>query len=667
MGVRIGIDIGGTFTDLVFLEEKGDVSTRKVLSTPEDYSRGIVSGLSTGIGIDPHGITQLMHGTTVATNAILEGKGARVGLITTLGFRDVLEIRRLRMPALYDIRWQKPPPLVPRRLRLEIPERINAKGEVERPLDEAAAAGAVDKLLAAGVDAIAVCLINAYANGAHEVRVRDLVRARDADMPVTLSSELIPEIKEYERTSTTVVNAYVLPIVRRYLHRLKGELGARRITTPLGIMQSNGGVILAESAAERPFSIIESGPAGGVVGAAELARIAGHAHVLTFDMGGTTAKAALVENGKFARVSSLDVGGGINVAGRLLKGGGYHVSAPAIDIAEVGAGGGSIVRLDAGGGLRVGPDSAGSVPGPACYGLGGSEPTVTDANVVLGLINPEGLAGGRLRIDPALAARVLETQVGRSLGLSVEEVAWGVHRVANATMARALRAVSTERGLDPRGFSLMAFGGNGPIHAATLARALEIRRILVPPVPGVFSSLGMLFPDVEHHYVRTDKRPLRPEHIDAMRAQFEKLASDGATALEGEGFTPADHLFERFVDLRYAAANSELTVAVSGTESAEELRRSFEDAHERHYGYRSPEEGVEIVNVRLIARGASASAVPQTLRLAEPPARPDRSRRVYLGPEVGWMSAPVVGRFDVTADWRPGPLLIEEQPHDRRT
>ena len=427
MGLRVGIDIGGTFTDLVFLDDRGHVTTSKVLSTPDDYSRGIMDGISSGAGLHATAVRQLMHGTTVATNAILEGKGAQVGLITTAGFCDVLEIRRLRMPALYDIRWQKPPPLVPRRLRREIPERINSQGEIERPLDEAAAAQEIDMLLAAGVDAIAVCLINAYASGMHERRVRDLIRERNRAIPVSLSSELVPEIKEYERTSTTVVNAYVLPPVRRYLRRLTQELDASGIATPLEIMQSSGGVMLADLAAERPFNIIESGPAAGVVGAAELARILAHPNVLSFDMGGTTAKAALVQNGQFVRVGSLDVGGGINIAGRLLKGGGYHVSAPAIDIAEVGAGGGSIVRVDAGGGLRIGPDSAGSAPGPACYGRGGAEATVTDANVVLGFINPEGLAGGSLPLHPMLARRALENGVGRSLALPVEEVAWGVH------------------------------------------------------------------------------------------------------------------------------------------------------------------------------------------------------------------------------------------------
>ncbi len=516
MGTRIGIDIGGTFTDLVFMNPQGEVRRAKVLSTPDDYSQGIANGLGGALadgGLRIGDITQIMHGTTVATNALLEGKGAKVALITTEGFRDVLEIRRLRMPVLYDIRWRKPPALVPRRRRFEVNERIDHRGVVERPLDEDDARAVIDRLLATGADAIAICLINGYANGVHEARLRELIRERDADISITLSSELLPEIREYERTSTTVVNAYVLPLVRHYLRGLADKLRERAIARPLTIMQSSGGAMSASAAAERPIHIIESGPAAGVVGAAELARRLGNLSLLSFDMGGTTAKAALIDAGQFLRVNSLEVGGGINIAGRLLTGGGYHVRAPAIDIAEVGAGGGSLARLDAGGALRVGPDSAGAMPGPACYAQGGSSATVTDANIVLGFINPAALAGGGLPLRRDLAERALDADVAAPLGLPLAEAAWGVHRVANATMARALRAVSTERGRDPRDLYMLAFGGNGPVHAATLARLLDIRRILVPPVPGLFSALGMLFPEIEHHYVRARKERL--DRLDA--------------------------------------------------------------------------------------------------------------------------------------------------------
>lgn len=664
MGYRIGIDIGGTFTDLVFMDPEGQVLRAKVLSTPDDYSRGIANGLesaSAGSGLQVDEITQIMHGTTVATNALLEGKGAKVALITTHGFRDVLEIRRLRMPVLYDIRWRKPPALVPRRLRFEIDERIDHLGRVERAIDETAARAVVDRVLAADVDAIAICLINAYANGAHEARLRDLIRERNDDIPITISSELLPEIREYERTSTTVVNAYVLPLVRHYLEGLEEKLRERAIEKRLTIMQSSGGAMSAAAAAERPIHIIESGPAAGVVGAAEWARRLGNLSLLSFDMGGTTAKAALVDSGRFMRVNSLEVGGGINIAGRLLSGGGYHVRAPAIDIAEVGAGGGSMARLDAGGALRVGPDSAGAAPGPACYGRGGAIPTVADANVILGFINPKALAGGGLPIRRDLGERALQAEVAGPLRLTLEDAAWGVHRVANATMARALRAVSTERGRDPRDLYMLAFGGNGPVHAATLAQLLDIKHILVPPVPGLFSALGMLFPEMEHHYVRTCKQRLDRLDGDALEALFLSLEADGAAALVGEGFAAGTHRFERLVDLRYAGANSELTLPFPVANPAPALREHFSVTHEQQYGYRSDSETIETMNVRVIARASTGtSQVPERLSLGDDSPGSGGARSVYFGPELGALKTPICVRGDLGAQWRNGPLLVEE-------
>jgi N-methylhydantoinase A len=356
--------------------------------------------------------------------------------------------------------------------------------------------------------------------------------------------------------------------VQHYLDSLAGKLREREIARPLTIMQSSGGAMSAAAAAERPIHIIESGPAAGVVGAAEIARRLGNLSLISFDMGGTTAKAALIDSGQYLRVNSIEVGGGINIAGRLLSGGGYHVRAPAIDIAEVGAGGGSIARIDAGGALRVGPESAGAVPGPACYGHGGVTPTVTDANVILGFVNPEALAGGSLPIHRSLAIEALQSGIAAPLKLALEDAAWGVHRVANAMMARALRAVSTERGRDPRELAMLAFGGNGPVHAATLARLLDIRRILVPPVPGLFSALGMLFPEIEHHYVRTYKRRLDALDGGELERVFRGLEAEGAAALNGEGFERGLHRFERLVDLRYAGANSELTLPFSRPDPA---------------------------------------------------------------------------------------------------
>jgi len=665
MRTRIGIDIGGTFTDLVVLDETGSVHRAKVLSTPKDYSNGIARGLEALMakaGLDVSRITQIMHGTTIATNALLEGKGAKVALITTAGFRDVLEIRRLRMPVLYDIRFRKPPALVSRHLRFEVPERIDSHGRIERELDEVAAREMIERILAAGVDTIAICLINAYASGVHEARLREIIHARAPGIPVSISSELVPEIREYERTSTTVVNCYVLPLVRSYLEGLDAQLSTRGIGKKLTIMQSSGGAMSAAAAAERPMYIIESGPAAGVVGAAELARRLGNASLLSFDMGGTTAKAALVESGRFLRVNSFEVGGGINIAGRLLSGGGYHVSAPAIDIAEVGAGGGSIARIDAGGGLLVGPESAGADPGPACYGRGGTMPTVTDANLVLGFINPRALAGGGLPLRREAAKAALETNVARLLGLDLHAAAWGVHRVANATMARALRAVSTERGHDPRDLFMLAFGGNGPVHAATLARLLGIRRILVPPGPGVFSALGMLFPDIEHHYVRTHKRRLSElDDAFALDTAFGALMETGRAALHDEGVDSSRHHFERLLDLRYVGANSELTLAFPPPGERDPiawLGETFGTAHVRHYGYRSDDEAIEIVNVRVIARASMCESLPDRLSMSAD-MHAGGVRDVYFGPQLGLVSTPVVARDDL-GEWQAGPLLVEE-------
>ncbi|BBK42085.1 methylhydantoinase [Allostella vacuolata] len=667
MGYRLGIDIGGTFTDLVFLAPDGQVLTSKVLSTPDDYSRGIAEGLAAVFAAGQaraDAVDQVVHGTTVATNAILEGKGARVGLLTTEGFRDVLEIRRLRMPVLYDINWQKPKPLVDRARRQEVAERIDAEGRVERALDRDGAAAAIDALLAEGVEAIAICLLNAYASGAHEEELAALVAARAPGVPVCISSALLPEIKEYERSSTTVVNAYIMPVVSRYLRLLTSGLHGLGVTAPLRVMQSSGGAMGVEAASTRPIHLIESGPAAGVVGAAELSRRLGGRPLIAFDMGGTTAKAALVSDGRFDRVGSLEVGGGINIAGRLLNGGGYHVRAPAIDIAEVGAGGGSLIRIDGGGGVRVGPESAGAMPGPACYGRGGTQPTVTDANVVLGFVNPAYLAGGSIPIDAELSRRALAEHVAGPLGLDLEAAAWGVHRVANATMARALRAVSTERGRDPRDFSVLAFGGNGPIHAAALAASLDVRRILIPPVPGLFSALGMLFPDTEHHYVRTFKHGLDQLDPAQLEAAFGLLEADGAKALAEDGYAPAAMRFERMADLRYLGENSELTLPLRADGPARDvLRVDFDAVHETTYGYHSADEVVEIVNLRVVARGLSSGPrVPDGLSVSAAlgSRAPEGRRAVHFGPDHGTLEAEVVGRRAIGAAWEPGPLLIEE-------
>ncbi len=669
-GVRVGVDIGGTFTDIVALGADGAVYTRKVSSSADDYARAILEGiraLCRETGLRPDAIVEVLHGTTVASNAVLERAGARTGLITTHGFRDVLEIRRLRMPRLYDLAWEKPVPLVARRLRTEVTERVDARGEIVEPLHPDEVERALDHLLAEGVETLAVCLINAYANPVHERAIEAIVRRRVPDLPVCLSAEVLPEIKEYERTSTTVVNAYVLPVVRRYLESLGAGLAAMEVGAPLHIMQSNGGLMSAEAAARHPMHMIESGPAAGVVGAQALCRRLGLGRVITFDMGGTTAKASSIDDGEINRTAEIQVGGGITQGSRLLTGAGYCLRVPAIDLAEVGAGGGSIVWIDAGGSLRVGPRSAGAAPGPLCYGLGGTEPTITDANLILGYLNPRQLAGGAVKLDAARAHEVFDARIAGPLGLPRAEAAHGAHLIAASNMIRAIKAVTTERGRDPREFVLFAFGGNGPLFAAGMARALEMRRIVVPPAPGLFSAFGLLYADVECHGVRTHRartRELDPGHVASV---WQALEDEGRARLTA-GAAPAQPgttiRARRLADLRYQGQTSELTVPVADgpldAAAVAALEEAFGREYERTYGQRGgAQEPIELVNLRVVVQ-----VVPDRPRLPER-LDLDRSageggvRRAYFGPEHGWLDTPVLGREELGSR-RSGPCIVEE-------
>jgi N-methylhydantoinase A len=665
---RVGVDIGGTFTDIVLLGADGTVHTQKVPSSVDNYARAIVEGLERLLqhtGIAPASLDEIRHGTTVASNAILEHKGAKVGLITTKGFRDVLEIRSLRMPRLYDIAWEKPPPLVERYLRRVVDERIDARGQVERPLDPADAAAQIDALLAERVEAIAVCLINSFANPAHELAIKETVRRKAPSLPVCISYEVLPEIKEYERTSTTVINAYVMGIVGTYLAALRKSLDATGIEAPLLLMQSNGGLTTDRAATERPIHIIESGPAGGVVGAQALARAMRLDKIITFDMGGTTAKASMVEGGEVTRAHEYAVGAGIMVGSRLLTGAGYALKVPAIDLAEVGAGGGSHVWIDAGGALQVGPQSAGAVPGPVCYDAGGDTPTITDANVILGYLNPHHLIGGALKLNADEARRVFAARIAEPLGLAIEDAAYGAHTIAASNMIRAIKAVSTERGRDPREFALFAFGGNGPLFASGMARSLGITRVVVPPAPGLFSSFGLLYADVEHHYSRTFRRLLRGTDLAEIDAAWQELARQARTQLRAEGFTGDSVRVRRSGALHYKGQSFELVVPVPDgpfdAAMAAHLEEAFGAEHERTYGHRAgPQEPVELVSIQVVGQGLRAgSGVPQRLQSSRAYAEAGPPRRVYFGAENGWMNTPVLRRSDL-AIRRAGPAVIEE-------
>ena len=667
--VRVGVDIGGTFTDIVFLDEDGRIHTKKVSSSVDDYARAIVDGLREVFEeteLSGREVVEVLHGTTVASNAILELRGARTGLITTEGFRDVLEIRRLRMPRLYDLTWEKPAPLVERYLRLVVDERISARGEVQRPIDPAQVDRVIDRLVAEGVEALAVCLLNSYANPVHEQVIRDAVRRKAPGLALSVSSEVLPEIKEYERTSTTVINAYVMPVVRRYLATLQGGLGEIDVRAPLLIMQSNGGLMTAEAAAATPMHIIESGPAAGVVGAQVLARRMALSKVITFDMGGTTAKASIIEDGEVNQAGEYQVGGGIMLGSRLLTGAGYLLRVPSIDLAEVGAGGGSLVWVDAGGALQVGPRSAGAFPGPLCYDLGGTEPTITDANVILGYLNPVALAGGAVKLNAARSREVFEEKVARRIGLPLERAAHGAHLIAASNMMRAIRAVSSERGRDPREYALFAFGGNGPLFAPGMAAALEMTRIVVPPAPGLFSSFGLLYSDVEHHYVRSYRRLLRGVSPDELGAIWTGMEDEARAQLAGEGFRGPAARLRRLADLRYQGQSFELTVPVSddlGSDDAiARIGTAFAGEHERTYGHRAgPDEPVEIVSLRVVAQGVpDRPRVPERLAIDRAtPTGEERTRTVYFGPEQAWLETPIIGR-GALAGGRHGPCIVEE-------
>jgi len=662
---RVGIDVGGTFTDIVLLGPQGTLHTKKISSSVENYAQAIVDGLAevfAETGLAGAVIEEIRHGTTVASNAILEHKGSRTGLITTRGFRDVLEIRTLRMPRMYDIGWTKPPPLVERYLRQTVDERIDANGAVQRALDLRDAERAVDALLAEKVEAIAVCLLHSFTNPAHELLLKKIIERKAPALPCAVSCEVLPEIKEYERTSTTVVNAYVTPIVSSYLKSLRVGLNRAGVTARLLLMQSNGGLTTDDAAVARPIHIIESGPAGGVVGAQALARARGMAKLITFDMGGTTAKASIVEDGEVTRAAEYSVGAGIMIGSRLLTGAGYALKVPAIDLAEVGAGGGSLVWIDPAGALQVGPQSAGASPGPVCYGKGGETPTVTDANLLLGYLNPSHLVGGALKLDAVKARTVFDDRIAKRLNMPVECAAHGAHLIAASNMIRAIKAVSTERGRDPREFALFAFGGNGPVFACGMAAALGMTRVVVPPSAGLFSSFGLLYADVEHHYSRTFRRLLRGSDAREIAQAWEVLAEQALDQLAAEGFTGDKAKIRRSAALHYHGQTYELTVPLpDGPLDLLALEEAFGREHEKTYGHRAGAgEPVELVSIQAVGLGLhEGSNVPERVRPSRAEPAPPPPRRAYFGAETGWRDTPVLRRSDLAAA-RSGPLIIEE-------
>ncbi len=660
--MRVGFDIGGTFTDVIVLRDNGKIESTKVLSLLDRVGDDIVALIRQS---DTSGrIENFVHGTTIASNAVIEGTTALTGYITTRGFRDDLEMRGERRPNVQDPQWVRTPPLVARRLRLELSERILGDGTVERPFDVEEARLVIRALAAQNVEAIAVCLINSYLNPMHEREVAKVIFAElGAKVVVCLSSDIYPQIREYERASTTVINASLIPVVDRYLDRLEKQLSS--YSNRLLVMQSNGGIMSAELARQKPAFMIESGPAAGVLAAARLAKEAGLDKVLSFDMGGTTAKACLIENGFPAEKAAGEIGSGGNVATHQFYKGGHALRVPSLDIVEVGAGGGSIAWIDNGGALRVGPLSAGAEPGPVCYGRGGTKPTVTDANVVNGYMNPRAIAGSTMRIDRNAAWEAIAAHVATPLGLNTHEAAYGMTQIANATMMRALRAVSTERGRDPRDFTLVSFGGAGPIHAAALAEEMEMTKVLVPVLPGLFSALGLLLADYRHDYIRSVVMLLAAVQPPKISALYQEMQDVARVAMRGEGIPDATIRFEPYVDLKYGYQLQELTIPFPdrGPGSLlENLADRFRAAHAQAFGYNT-DDPIEVVSLRLRALAtvgdmkfselaAMTRAAPNELPRSEP-------REAFFGERYGLVKTSVYRRADIS-EVRHGPLIVEE-------
>jgi N-methylhydantoinase A len=660
MSYRVGVDVGGTFTDIVMFDERTNaLHLTKVPSTVRNQSIGVVEGirkLTARCDVAPEEIEFLIHGTTVATNALLERKGVPCALITTQGCRDILQIARQDRPSLYDSFARRPAALTPRRRRFEVRERMRYTGDIETPLDDAQAIEIIEQIKREGVDAIAVCLLHSYANPAHERRIGELIRTHYPEATVSLSHEVLSEFKEYERMSTTLVNVYVMPIVKRYLDDLEASVHDLGIRSPLHIMQSNGGVMTAATAAQRSVQTILSGPAAGVVGALAIAGQVGAEHIISIDMGGTSLDVSLCHGGRMSLTMENEVAD-------------LPVKAPMIDIHTLGAGGGSIGWIDPGGALRVGPQSAGAEPGPACYRRGCDLPTVTDANLVLGRLSPDYFVGGEMQLDLLAAREAIERVIAAPLGLTVERAAAGMIEVVNATMVKGMRYVSVERGFDPREFTVIAFGGAGPLHATALAAELDAPRVISPPMPGVTSALGLLVADFRHDYSQTYLCALHDVDLEALNRLYAGLEAEALAQMGREGIAETHVVFSRSVDARYLGQGYELEVAapagVLDETSLQVVQERFLDAHRRHYGYvKGEDEAVQLVNLRLTATGRLAR--PQFARsdispgaMANPARALKGQRQVYFAGE--YVPTPIYERSSLLAgDIVDGPAVIEQ-------
>jgi N-methylhydantoinase A len=655
---RVGIDIGGTFTDAVVITSAGEMHLFKSPSTPADSSVGLFDCLQKasvqfGLGIEAFldRVELLVHGTTVATNTMLQHNGAKTGLITTKGFRDALEMRRAHRENIWDLSLAHPPQIIPRYLRLAVTERINYAGEIIAPLDEDETRRVIRQLKDEGVQAIAVCTLFAFLNPVHERRIRELILEEYPECFVSISSEILPQVREYERTSTTAVNAYVGPVLGRYLTNLQDKLSAAGLKREVLITQSNGGVMSAGFALQHGAATLLSGPSAGAVGGMHFASQLEMPDLIVMDMGGTSYDVSLIKDGAYSMTTEGEVGR-------------YRVALPMIDIHTIGAGGGSIAYLDQGNMLKVGPQSAGADPGPACYARGGSQPTTTDANVVLGFINPEFYLGGEFPIDQEAARQAVSQRVAGPLGLDPVDASYGIFRLVNTNMADATRVVSVEKGHDPRDFALVAAGGAGAIHASKIAESVGIPRVIVPKTASVFCALGMLESDLKHDYVRTMWAPFDALDLGELNRVFNDMEAKARQTLSSEGFAPDRVVVERGLDPRYLGQHHEVTVTVPegpiNQETLAEIARRFHQAHERLYLYSEPESPLESINVRLTATGLIPKTPLATWPMGGAAAGHaiKATRPVYFGT---WLDTPIYDGDKLLAGNRiEGPAIIEE-------
>jgi N-methylhydantoinase A len=648
----VGCDTGGTFTDVFAVSDSGEARVAKVPSTPPRFDLGVVESLRE-LGVDPADVRTVFHGTTVTTNAVITKTGARSALVTTHGFRDILEIRRANREELYDILWDPPEPLVRRRHRLEVTERVDYAGRVVVPLDEASVHDVARKLRARDIESVAVCLINAHMNPAHERRVREILNAELPELHVSLSTDILPEPPEFERTATTVANAYCAPVLRRYMDTLESALGDSGYGSDIVlVMHNGGGTMTTDYAKGAPVKTLNSGPAAGVIAGAAVAASCGRRDVVCFDMGGTSADIAVVRDGEPQLTRAFDLEWGM------------PIRFPSIDVISIGAGGGSIAWLDPAGYPRSGPQSAGADPGPACYGKGGEEPTNTDAQLVLGRVSNDLFLEGRMQLDVDRAREAIRRRIAEPLGLSVEDAAEGVLRIANANMVKAIRLVTVERGFDPREFSLVAFGGAGPLHAVDLARELQMPEVIVPAHPGVTSALGLLFvdplDDFSWSYVR------RQDQIDFTELEQRYAEMDGRVrdSLLRQGVAADAIVVERSVDLRYIGQLHSVTVPLTevSAEGVAVATAAFHDEHLRQYRYSHPDAPVETSALRVAARGTRAK--PDLSRIGDGSERrnpvAERERPVHFG-DRGWVETRVVDRDSLGpgAEVR-GPAVVDQ-------